>query len=594
MLALLSKEISSLLKVSNYDRRPRIQIPGDDCAVGWDEIISVLLSRIGGGKFLLCVECYPGTPTYEIAKQLQASLHPALFVRTEKLFRPEDEINELLDPYLGTDPVFGRMNPIEISDFFDRELLSRQRQLVESQRDGLILLIGPGASLLSEAVDLLVLAELTRWNIQQLQRGNAIGNLGLPNKNESPGQKYKRAFFVDWRSADRLKLKLFPRIDFLLDMNESEQPKMISGADYRRALESVTRRPFRVVPFFDPGPWGGQWMKHTFQLPENQPNYAWCFDCVPEENSLLLGFGQHSVEVPALDLVLLHPLELLGPKIFKEFGAEFPIRFDFLDTMEGGNLSLQVHPLRSYIAEHFGIPYTQDESYYILDRGEGSIVYLGVKDGIDREEMAAALRTAQEGGAPFEAERFVNTWPSRKHDHFSVPGGTVHCSGRNNVVLEISATPFIFTFKLWDWGRMGLDGKPRPIHLDHGLANIQWNRTSGWVRDHLFNKNEFVAAGTGWREERTGVHHASFLETRRHWFTGVVCHDTRNTVNVLNLVEGDEVIVESPDSKFDPFVVHYAETFIVPASVGRYNIRPSRQTGKEYATIKAFVRNAEI
>jgi len=583
-----------LLKLSNYDRQPRIQIPGSEaaCSVGWDEIFSRLSRTIADKRFLLCVECYPGTPSDEITSQLEAALHPTLCVRTEKLFRPEKEINQLLDPYLGTDPVFGRMNPIEIVDFFDPELLSREREIIESQLNGLILLIGTGASLLSGKVDSLIIAELTRWNIQQLQRQSAVGNLGLLNETDSPGQKYKRAFFVDWRSADRLKLELFPRINFLLDMNESEQPKMISGEDYRGALESVATRPFRVVPFFDPGPWGGQWMKRTFNLPDDKANYAWCFDCVPEENSLLLGFGRHSVEVPALDLVLLYPHKVLGPEIFKEFGAEFPIRFDFLDTMEGGNLSLQVHPLRSYITEHFGIRYTQDESYYILDRAEGSVVYLGIKEGVDPAEMAAALRAAQEGGAPFEAERFVNTWPSRKHDHFSVPGGTVHCSGRNNVVLEISATPYIFTFKLWDWGRMGLDGKPRPIHLDHGLANIQWNRTTGWVRDQLFNKNEFVAEGEGWREERTGVHHSNFLETRRHWFTGVVPHDSRNTVNVLNLVEGDEIIVESPDGKFQPCVVHYAETFIVPASVGRYNIRPSRQTEKEYATIKAFVRNA--
>ena len=308
---------------------------------------------------------------------------------------------------------------------------------------------------------------------------------------------------------------------------------------------------------------------------------------------MLLDFGGRSVEVPSLDLVLFHPRELLGTAIFEEFGAEFPIRFDFLDTMEGGNLSLQVHPLRSYIAEHFNVPYTQDESYYIMERGEGSVVYLGVKEGVEPAQMAAELRAAQGGGAPFEAEKFVNTWPSSRHDHFSVPGGTVHCSGRNNVVLEISATPYIFTFKLWDWGRLGLDGRPRPIHLDHGLANIQWDRATAWVRDHLFNKNEFVAEGEGWREERTGVHHSNFLETRRHWFTGRVPHDTNNTVNVLNLVEGEEVIVESPDGEFEPYAVHDAETFIVPASVGRYTIRPARQTEKPYATMKAFVRDAQ-
>jgi hypothetical protein len=140
---------------------------------------------------------------------------------------------------------------------------------------------------------------------------------------------------------------------------------------------------------------------------------------------------------------------------------------------------------------------------------------------------------------------------------------------------------------------MGLNGKPRPIHLDHGLANIQWQRTTEWVRENLFNKNEPVASGEGWREERTGVHHSNFLETRRHWFTNTVLHDTRNTVNVLNLVEGDEVVVESPMRSFEPFVVHYAETFIVPASVGSYTIRPTRQIENPYATIKAFVRGAQ-
>jgi hypothetical protein len=159
------------------------------------------------------------------------------------------------------------------------------------------------------------------------------------------------------------------------------------------------------------------------------------------------------------------------------------------------------------------------------------------------------------------------------------------------MVLEISATPYIFTFKLWDWGRMGLDGRPRPIHLQHGAENIQWDRTTQWVKDSLINCVEEVATGDGWREERTGLHELEFIETRRHWFTGTVHHQTDGTVNVLNLVEGEEAIVESPDAAFEPFVVHYAETFIVPALVGRYTIRPhGKAEGKQCATVKAFVR----
>lgn len=159
------------------------------------------------------------------------------------------------------------------------------------------------------------------------------------------------------------------------------------------------------------------------------------------------------------------------------------------------------------------------------------------------------------------------------------------------MVLEISATPYIFTFKLWDWARLGLDGFPRPISLKHGLANIQWNRDRDWVAKNLVGQVREVARGDGWREEATGLHQLEFIETRRHWFTAPVMHDTGGTLNVLNLVEGDEIVVESPENAFEPFTVHYAETFIVPACVGRYRISPAGKTSKELATIKAFVRN---
>ena len=159
------------------------------------------------------------------------------------------------------------------------------------------------------------------------------------------------------------------------------------------------------------------------------------------------------------------------------------------------------------------------------------------------------------------------------------------------MVLEISATPYIFTFKMWDWGRLGLDGKPRPIHAGHALANIQFNRDTEWVRSNLVGRVEVLSETDGIREERTGLHAYEFIETRRHWFTKPVAHDTNGGVNVLNLVEGTEATVESPAGAFEPFTVHYAETFIVPAAVGRYVIRPTGLgADKPHATIKAYVR----
>jgi hypothetical protein len=111
------------------------------------------------------------------------------------------------------------------------------------------------------------------------------------------------------------------------------------------------------------------------------------------------------------------------------------------------------------------------------------------------------------------------------------------------------------------------------------------------VEQNLINRIEQIGEGDGWTAERTGLYETEFIETHRHWFTKTVWHHTNGNLNVLNLVEGREVIVESPSGSFEPFVVHYAETFIVPAAVGEYTIRPwGEAAGTKCATIKAFVR----
>ncbi len=574
---------------SSYDKYPFIPVgPSQDCAVGWNEVMSAIAKYRQVGT--LCIECYPGVFLDELEDAVLRHLRPSMIIRACNGYKSPQQIEEMLKPVLGDDRVFGRMNDIEIADYFDPELLAGLRSSVD-RGIGLTVVFGTGASFVAPHAESVVYADMARWEIQLRWRAGDLANLGLENHAEGIEPKYKCGYFVEWRAADKLKRTLLSRIDYLLDTNIPETPKLIRGDDFRRALNVTAHRPFRVVPYFDSGPWGGHWMEEVCELPRDAPNYAWCFDCVPEENSLLLGFGQYRVEIPAIDVVFAQPEALLGQDVYRKFGAEFPIRFDLLDTMHGGNLSLQVHPLPEYIHRTFGMSYTQDESYYLLDAGEDARVYLGTKEAADPDTFLQELRAAQVGRLPFPVDLFVNTWPAHKHDHFLIPAGTVHCSGRNSMVLEISATPYIFTFKLWDWGRTGLDGMPRPIHIDHGAANIQWDRRTDWVRHNLVNRNAPVSSGPGWREEVTGLHELEFIETRRHWFTDKVPHNTEGTVNVLNLVEGAEVIVESPSSDFPPLIIHYAETFIIPASIGDYTIRPHGQSvGHECATIKAFVR----
>lgn len=580
-------------RTPNYDKFPHVEVLGydDQAWQGWTDVITQLRSRVKSSRHVLIIDTYHGVDHQELLEQLIAKLDCEHVFFTDDAKLSEEEIVTKLDRHITDDRVFGVMAPHKLVEFFHPHKLELISQQIAAISTGLVVVYGHGASLFAKA-DTHVYADLARWEIQQRFRSGKLGNWGADNTSEDILRRYKRAFFIEWRVFDRHKAQLLPKTDFFLDTNNPQKITLITGQALNAGLQQVTEQPFRVVPFFDPGVWGGQWMKEVCELDEDKPNYAWCFDCVPEENSLVLKFADLLVELPSQNLVLLQPQALLGEEVHARFGAEFPIRFDFLDTMQGQNLSLQVHPLTEYIQQEFGMHYTQDESYYMLEADEDSCVYLGTKTGVDPDEMMDALYEAQRGGPAFDDQKFINQFPAKKHDHFLIPAGTIHCSGSNTMVLEISATPYIFTFKLWDWGRLGLDGLPRPVHLDHGKEVIQWDRDTQWVEQNLVNAITPINEGDGWKEERTGLHQREFIETRRHWFTKSVCHNTDGKVNVLNLIEGREAIVTSPANKFKPFVVHYAETFIVPANVGEYHIAPYGESeGHEIATIKAFVRS---
>ncbi|SEO54518.1 class I mannose-6-phosphate isomerase [Paenibacillus sp. OV219] len=578
-----------------YNKAPSITIRGYDHEAwsGYEAIghtLSAALARTEKEKTVVVIECYPGVRQQEIIDGLSETLRPSLVVQAEEAALAPSDVDAKVERYMTDDRVFGYMTPFTIGEFYDTGRVAELQEQIKAEDKGIILVIGFGASLITQG-DVFVYADMARWEIQQRYRSKEYANWRTACKEEDILRLYKRGFFFEWRMADRLKRSLLESIDFYLDTNTMDAPKLLSKQALFAGLGQAVSQPFRLVPYFDPGVWGGTWLEANIDLPKRAHPYAWGFDGVPEENSLYFDYDAIRVELPSINVVFFESIQLLGEKVYSRFGAEFPIRFDFLDTIGGQNLSLQVHPTTDYIREQFGMPYTQDESYYILEASPGAEVYLGLKDNIQPEAMLADLRKAQEGGNTFPAEQYVNVYPAAKHDHFLIPAGTVHCSGAGCMVLEISATPYIFTFKLWDWDRLGLDGKPRPVHVEHGSKVIQWDRTTDWTTSGCVSVVETIAEGEGWKEERTGLHELEFIETRRHWFSAPVLHEANGSVHMLNLIEGEEAIVESPDGAFEPFIIRYAETFIVPASVASYTIRPSGPSiGKTIGTIKAYVR----
>ncbi|MDE7211280.1 MAG: class I mannose-6-phosphate isomerase [Lachnospiraceae bacterium] len=567
----------------NYDKYPAKKIEGFTAYEGYAAITEALKAAVAGkAHAVITLETYTQVDTKEITEGLSGL--GAVFFPAEQCMVSDRQYMDYIRQYLTDDRVFGIMNTLQIKDFYVEERMEEMRRKI-AETDGVCVVYGVGASCVCMG-DILVYADLARWEIQ-LRFAAGTPNWKAHNEHAPKLAKFKQGFFVEWRMADRLKKQLFDRIDFLLDTNKKGEPKMVCGEGFRAGLETFCREPFRLVPYFAPEVWGGQWMKEICGLDADAPNYAWAFDGVPEENSIYMQFGDVRIEVPSVDVVFYRPVLLLGSRVHARFGDEYPIRFDFLDTMSGQNLSLQVHPLTEYIQSAFGMHYTQDESYYILDCGEDSVVYLGLKEGVDKEAMLAELKQAQTGEIVFGAEKYVNMWPAKRHDHFLIPGGTVHCSGKNTMVLEVSATPYIFTFKLWDWGRVGLDGLPRPVHIGHGEKNIQWDRTTGWVKENLINRVELLEESKAAMVERTGLHEREFVETRRYTIREKAYFKSEGGVSSCNVVEGEGAVIESVDGSFAPFEVHYAETFIIPAQVKECVLRP---LSGEVKILRATVR----
>jgi len=320
------------------------------------------------------------------------------------------------------------------------------------------------------------------------------------------------------------------------------------------------------------------------QLEQSEPNYAWSFEFIAPENGLVFESDGWLLEVSFDCLMYLHGKNVLG-KDYQRFGTEFPIRFDFLDTFQGGKLSIQCHPSQEYIKKQFGEEITQDETYYILDCEEDAEVYLGFQQDIDPDEFRQVLQDSLDTETEVAIERYVQQFPSHKHDFFLIPNGTVHSSGTNNLVLEISATPYIFTFKMYDWLSRGLNGQPRPINIDHAFRNLNFDRKGDRVARELISTPQVLEQGEGWKVIHLPTHQQHFYDVHRIEFSEEVTTGLVGSCEVMMLVEGTaiELVVNGEKSVF-----RYAETFVVPASVDSYTLYNRSDVSAK--VIRAFVK----
>ena len=406
--------VTKTIDTTQYDLYPCHEIPIGHIGVGHRQLSEKIRHLIGENRIVL-IDGFVGTHFDEFAQQLLASYHkqhvasPSLLVYDTRTFLRVDNNPQHQACLRSSTSIFGRLDAdLEFKkDFIDAQKLAYLQQNLSFP----CVVIGPGASFVDETSPLIYI-DLAKNELYYRIAAKSSSSYLKPAQNidheplskttgdddsyelTASAYEQKCLYFLDYPIFNKLKQELLPRMAIFVDGQRPCCPTWLDGDTFRQALAHIVYEPVRVRPWFEAGPWGGQWLKSACKnLSPHPQNYAWSFEMITPENGLLLTDARrHLVEV-SWDLFYgSQANQILGNDTHHRLfsGAnDFPIRFDFLDTIDGGNLSVQCHPNLQYMRSNFGEKITQDETYYILetkqhwkddcrtDPDASSYVYLG-------------------------------------------------------------------------------------------------------------------------------------------------------------------------------------------------------------------------
>ena len=258
----------------------------------------------------------------------------------------------------------------------------------------------------------------------------------------------------------------------------------MAAAIFDEGLYRVNVYPLKFAPVFQERIWGGQKIRQTLGRPLPRDLYkarigeAWELADLPAgsvkadsagaapDGSLSSRIINGPLARQSLhDVITKYNAEVLGRTA--GVTSHFPLLIKFLDA--ASDLSVQVHPNRAYAAAHPGA-HLKSEAWYVLEANPGAKIYKGVKPGVTREMFAAALQAGT-------VDRLLRAVPVQSGDCHFLESGTVHALGAGVLVAEVQ-TPSDTTFRVFDWNRLGPDGKARALHIQEALEVIDFSSSA--------------------------------------------------------------------------------------------------------------------
>ncbi|MBO6306098.1 MAG: class I mannose-6-phosphate isomerase [Paludibacteraceae bacterium] len=209
--------------------------------------------------------------------------------------------------------------------------------------------------------------------------------------------------------------------------------------------------------------WGGQTIAKWYEVPADYENVgeAWVMSDVAKFPTEVVN-GSHAGD-DLQDLLEVYMDELVGGAVYEAFGNHFPLLLKFIDAVD--DLSIQVHPDDDYALEHEQ-SLGKTEMWYVLPSGEDAAIYLGWTQPMDEAFVRQSVREGT-------LAQYLREYKVRAGDVAFIPAGTIHSMRRNTIVAEIQENSDL-TYRLYDYNRVGNDGKTRPLQLEKALEVVDY------------------------------------------------------------------------------------------------------------------------